>query len=309
MAIALTQTRIVYRQFLASTRLSLINEINSALQVAGWTSTAVTGGYRLLGVSPQGLGIYLYVRDLGHTYFDNPNFLPQVTFNFTSLDGLSVGMDHEIVTGLGTYQVITGCCYLWLSVRGTTFHPAGSHLGGGIPYLPGIAPCEGSIPAAAAPAQVFWCMSDGSNDVGPRNSLILNGTMAHSEALWGTSYCAPGNLIGSVRIPTLTAASAIFGGFDYPSPMLWRNGNFFNIEPMLVWGLANDIEPKIRGQIYDAMIFTKKTAMDVERVADVTGGNFKFINFTHDYTYGGLNLILPTGRSSSGRANYAYFAN
>jgi len=302
MPIALSEGRVIHRLFVAATPAGMVEIINTTLQACDWISTAVTGGYRLQGVSPQGLNIYLYVRDLGHTFQAGPlEFIPQCTFNFETIDGAFIGMDHEMIPTLGTCQIVAGCCYLWVSILGMAFHAGGSHFCGQIPFAPDAAACGEAIPALST-NQCFWASGDSVGDVGPRGALLTNGTMSQSEALWNTDYCAGGSAVGSPRFSCLTWASHVFGGFDLPSLILWRNGDDFELEPTLCWGTSNAAIPQLRTQAYDCMIFTDPVAMDTRQ----TRNGRDYLAFTNLYRFGCLHLIIPTGSFSEG--NYAFIS-
>jgi hypothetical protein len=123
------------------------------------------------------------------------------------------------------------------------------------------------------------------------------------EALFNSAYCAPLNPIGSLRIAALVPAPYIFDGFNLPSPVLWFNGDQMRYEPALVWGDTNATLPNLKAQIWDALIFSKKDAMDHQQV--YAGENY--ISFTNNYQYGSLNLLLPPTFDLNG-GNYSFIA-
>lgn len=305
MPVALTNSPIVYQTFTASSRSVMIEAVNAALKEVGWTSVAVTGGYRLQGVSPQGMQVYLYVRDKGHSFYS-----PQVTYNFQTVDGSITGIDHEIsIDASRTYQILCGVCYSFISNVGSDRPGDGSSFCGGIPFIPGASPCGSVVPASDPPSQSFWAMSDKFGGASPRWSLILAGDQNMCEALWGTDYCAPGNRVGSVRIPALCPANNIGGGFNLPSPVRWHNGDYVTIEPFLVWGLTNTDLAIIRAQIYDAMVFSWIQPAD----KFTTRFGFRWMNYTHNWNNGSLNNIMPAASAvvphpPVRKGNYAFTA-
>lgn len=295
--------------FHASNGPDLVSAISDALQACGWVATPVTDGFRLLGQSPQGMEILLYVRDLGHKF---GAFFPfEVTLQFQTTDFLISGEEHELmIEPSWTYQIIASCCQFFICAVGVVRDVSGSSVCGGIPYIAGAAgPCGGAggqIVVDGLPSQSFWAMGDYNGGGSPRQFLIQGESpfgpdpMVGCEGLWGTDYCAGGNAIGSVRIPALTVAPIIFSALNHPSPIIYHDDSYLTYEPFLVWGTDNTTLPVVRGQIYDALITSKQFDMDTTRVVE----GIPMVNFTHQYLYGALHL---TG-NSEGSGNYAFIA-
>jgi len=300
MPIALTGGRIVHRHFTASTSSVLIENVVSALEACGWVSTVVTNGYRLQCASPQGLNIFLYIRYLAHSF--GLSFGNTVTFNFQTLDAVTTGQDQEIeIIPAATYEIVAGTCQFFLGIVGTATNAGGGSVCGGIPFVPGAAPCGNQIPALSV-NQAFWSMNDFGGGDTPRSSLIVTGSQLNAEALWNDQYSPPDDPVSSVRICCLTVAPSIANGFNLPSPVLWYNGDWFRTEPLLCWGFLAGAIPQIRGQIWDAMVFSKKFAMDVRQNLD----GYAWLNWTDNYRYGGLNLLIPSVDFHGG--NYSFIA-
>lgn len=297
----------IIRSFTVSTGAQLVDEISTTLQNCGWVATLVTDGYQLLGQSPQGMQIYLYVRNLGHKF--GAFFPTEVTLQFKTTDLSISGEEHELlIDSSWTYQIIASRCQFFICALGVLYDVSGSSVCGGIPWIPfAVGTCSDQVIVDGLPTQAFWCMGDHNDGGSPRRFLIEGGSifgphaMTGCEGLWGTDYCAGGNAIGSVRIPTLTTAPLIFGALNQPSPIIYHDDSFITIEPMLIWGTDNTTLPFVRGQIFDAMITSKQFDMDTSRLVD----GVTMINFTHQYLYGALHLIgAPPGTAG----NYAFTA-
>jgi hypothetical protein len=290
MPVALTGAPIVQRHFTANTASLLIENVVQALVFVGWISSTVTNGYKLQCVSPQGLNVFLYIRSLGHRF--SLSFEPTITLNFETLDGTVTGVDQEIeISGANTYQLVAGCCYLALGNLVSSVNTGGGNFIGGIPFVPDAAPCGEQIPALSV-NQAFWSMGDyGGIGYTPRQGLITNGQLSHSEALWNDIYSPPGDPDSSVRFPTLTPAPSIAYGFNFPSCVEFYNPDlFYRIEPLLVWGLEAGHPLKIRAQAWDAMLFCKRSMpMDVITESD----DHDWLCWSDAYLFAGLHLLVP----------------
>lgn len=302
----------VYLQFTPATPADIVAALTGVLTSVGAGVTPVTGGAVFRLTSPQGLLIDLYIRDLGHR-LGLPYGLT-ATLQFVTTDTLISGVEQELVADGRLYQAVAGPSQLFVSLVGVEVENQGGTYCGGIPFFPLASSCSGEIPALAA-TRGFFSMGDfnlgGTIHIGttPRTTLIM-GTdplttdpRTNCEALFNSNYCAPLNPVGSVRIAALTPAPYIFQGFNLPSPVLWFNGDQVRYEPALVWGDTNASLPGIRAQIWDALIFSKKDAMDHQQV--YAGENY--ISFTNNYQYGSLNLLMPPTFDLNG-GNYSFIA-
>lgn len=292
MALAFAGGKIVYGTISGATAASLIADLTNQLLLCGWTDLmAVLGGNRLTAVSPQGLGIYLYIRDKGHQF--SLSYNTTVTLNFLTIDGSIAGQDQELEIGFD-YQAITGMCQLFVSQPGNPGSAGGSNFAGGIPYFPGPVDCSGTLSGIAV-TRGFWSMGDfGSAGAPVRNALIVTGSQDNCEVLSNSIYRGGGSITASLRFPAFTIGSYIFQGFNYPSEMLWyknpdaTQGDFFAYEPLMVW------DGYIQAQAWDSLIFSKKAAADT--IIHQWGDDW--FNWTHNYQFGGLRLRLPAGTAS-----------
>lgn len=287
-----------------TSRADIISMYSALLPSAGWNPTSVSGGVRFRATSPQGFQIDLFVVDLGHHL--GPSFGPTTTLYFQTTDTSITGFQHELVADGRPRNLIVGPSQIFDSLVGVAVENQGGTFCGGIPFFPNPAVCHHEIPAMAT-TRGFWAMSDFNTGVTCRTSLILGTNFSapdsrnNCEALWNSAYCAPGNPIGSVRIPTLTPGPQIFQSFNVNSPTLWYNDDFLRIEPMLVWGINNATLPRIQAEMYDAVIFSKQMSMDVTTHAD----GYDWLSFTDNYLYGSLNLLLPLP-AGGGTGSYSY---
>jgi hypothetical protein len=294
---------IVSTSFVPGSVSDLCDRLAAIMTTTGAGVTTVSGGYKLRITSPQGLLADLYIRDLGHRL--GPSYGLTATLQFVTTDAAISGVEQELVVDGRTRQVVAGPSQLASSFVGVKIENQGGTYIGGIPFFPLVSVCSGEVPALAT-TRGWWSMCDFNLGTTPRDTLIMGHNPSspdgrvNCEALWNSDYCAPGNAIGSVRIPCLTPAPFIFQGFNLPSPVVWWNGDELRYEPALVWGTTNATLPNIRAQIYDGMIFSKQDSMDH---VQMVGGD-RFVSFTDNYLYGSLNLLMSPADYSGG--NYAW---
>ncbi len=276
-----------------------MENVVSALARCGWIISTTADGYKCYCQSPQGLEANLFMEDLGHRL--SLSYHTTITFRFESIDGFYVGQDQEIEIdpGFPQYQIVCGMCQLFISGVGISGpSPGGSSFCGGIPFRPDAAgTCGGQLVSDESVYQLFWSMGDFSGlGSDPRKYLIQANSQENCEALWNLVFSPAGIPISSVRMPAIVPAPYIFQGFNYPSETRWYwSGvdqdlrDFFVYEPLLCWGYSSGYKAEIRAQIWDAGIFSTNTPADTTR--DFFG--YHWLNWTHNYLYGGLNLRIP----------------
>jgi hypothetical protein len=279
---------------------AMLAQISAAFVLANWTSTPITGGYELIGVSPQGYGVKLHVLDSGSGY---------LTWQLKTLTGGGTdGIVHRLAFSTAyTYQMVLCPCGFFVSRPGVTFDVNGSAVCGGALYAPascGLATAIGTI------TELWWSMGDwggspffaaecprqnldtGGGVVGPVYSQCgnLNGTLNASGN--------PSSHIGTPRI--LVLASPDTWAFGTVDPE-WFDGSDLLYEAFVAWGATVDAQIQIRGQIFNAAIRSFPTAMDVTRKWD----GYAWVNYTDNYGVGSLWLITGTATGGS-ICNYAY---
>lgn len=291
--------------------------IAAALASAGWTSAAISGGYTFTGSSPQGLSVGVSIWD--------PGTGSQVRVKFGA-----AGVERRLKVATGyTYQIVCNPCQLFVSRPGVASDVNGSVVCGGVPRVASTM-CSGSSVAESA-TETWWASGDyyGSpfffaanprlqllqyNDEG--NHTSAPGGPRMGEAMWNGNYCAPwsgGSSDGTPEIVTITATEQIdLGGAPggVNSPALWYGDDPLVYDPLICWGTSLTDAPMIRGQIWDAVIVSKSHAMDADQTAEdaLTVSPYDgrtWINFTDQYLWGSLWLMLP-GTTGSGGGNYIY---
>lgn len=316
MGVALSGGPNVYAVFDASTRAAFVANLHTQLVAAGWSAAAITGGWKFTGTSPQGLIVDLSVTD--------PGSGTQVNLQFSSAGG--TGIDRPLRVGAGfLYQVVANPCQLFISRPGLNGDVNGSVVCGGVPWVPSVT-CEGSTVSEAA-SEAWWASSDAWDPFAfaatPRTTLLqyhanhdygsnING--GKGEAVWNGSHCVADREVGMPEIVTVASTEDIDQNYvfhDAQSPTLWYPDQPFLYEPVIAWGTTKTDQPVIRGQIWDAVISSKGYPMDADQKTEPlltvpTYDEFGWINYTHNYFWGSLWLIIGEPGIPAGGANQNY---
>jgi hypothetical protein len=238
--IALSGGAITETPFSAATRSSIIEGLAGALYAVGWTKTPITGGYRCVGTSPQGLSVGVDIWDNGRTYGTPYPIGNQASIQFRG-SGEIVGTEFRLAARDGyTYRVIAGQCQFFVGLEGFRrdysgtgdlhwLMLGGSSVMGGVPWVPATE-CGGNTVADAA-SEAWWAMgeSNSSSASSPpaatlRTSLIMYTTPLNhilpyttpfrrgeiAEACWNGTY-----------LPPLTVDGGTVDGLDDSVGWLW----------------------------------------------------------------------------------------
>lgn len=282
---------VVYRTFPAQTSASaLVGLLKSALVAAGWTSSAISGGFKLSTASPQGFAVAVNITDLGG---------PQVG---VQMSGSVNGFLHKIAwePDLNTirpygYQIVANPCNFFISRPGVASDPDGSAVSGGIPFV------ASNCGVGSGPTEVWYSFGDSANspffaNMNPRIAIDTGGLggflLGSQEGCFnGTLYTF--NDWSSPQILRYSSAQAGFG------TTLWADGTDLLYEPLVAWPLTDGGDVEIRGQVYNAAVRSSSTAMDTTNSWD----GYNWMAYTNSYQDGTLWLL--TGQSEL-LVNYAY---
>ena len=279
----------------------VFENVRDTLLSKGWVSVSGSSPYTWLEcTSPQGLVSRLRMRSYIDSYWGS-----LVEFSFGKA---YQGMSYVVKETDGSFQIVANCCQFFLSTVGVESSRDGSNFSCGIPFVPPL-----SIPYG----ECWWASGDGIKSVFYygltfRKSLLHKSYEAGTidllsrDAYFNSMYCGGFN-IGSPRIETLVCAYSIdyspieqLANATYLShkayPLYLRKGIYL---PALVsWGDTNLGQHKVRGVLWDAMVCTAPAVLDSVLMYDAQN----WINFTHEFYYGSLYLLLP----ELGTGNYTY---
>lgn len=266
---------------------NLFNNTVSFLESCGWIKTT-SGIYTYLScTSPQGFTSKVRLQN------DSGWFGNYVKFTFGAV---SQGNTYLVNSAEQTYQIIGNQCQFFLSRPGISTSSAGSVVCGGVPF----------VPPSTTPGEYWWACGDSTNIYGfPgasfRYSLLLNSFKGGSTSLYREAYSDDKHCIGSglgtLRLETFTGAGEIEYQGNIANTIYFNDASIY-IPAILAWGETVNSTPKIRGIIWDAMVGTAPATLD----SIMTYNGSSWINFTDEYYYGSLYLLMPT--PSSG--NYTY---
>lgn len=258
---------------------SFLADLDLLLRRANWGSTPITDGYEYTIVTPQALTATLRIWDPHET----DQGVPYVYLQFQP-DGIR----HRIgFNSTRSYRVWANCCQIFLAVPGVTGRlPYWNTVAGGIPYTPNVAEnmgsaCEAAFGQGNYVTDIWWSCGSGDSSAYAacsfRNELNnwsypgsqwyttpSNGYMSQSTHYNGTLQASTDGILypPETQLRCLSLQNAGFLPWHnlYDSPHTYFvSGRPLLLEPYLAWG--NPI-PKLRGQIWDAMVVTKSYSVD-----------------------------------------------
>jgi hypothetical protein len=274
-----------------ATRADLVNAFVGVLVEVGWTATAIAGGFRCLGVSPQGYSVYADIWD------DGTRLTVQlVSFVYGSP---TTGYGHPLRFDASLmWRIVAHPAGFAISRPDTSGDVGGSCVLVGIPRVP-----DGcGLAAAQTIAEAWFSFGDGGwspffTQSGPRRNLDI-GTDAHGNqtgCVNGVIYplAAPGDFSGAgwsePQIVRQSSADADNGGPGATnSRPLWYDGTDLLYPALVAWGDAPEYPVKVRGQVYNAAVRSSSTARDALKSWD----EIDWINYTDSYYWGALWLML-----------------
>jgi hypothetical protein len=327
---------------------SLIAALDAIVVSAGWERLGVFGnGYEYLVTSPQLLTCHcrIYKPD----EWVSGALVHAIAIQILSTDGNRLGRKHPIyfhgqaAADYTQLSVWANKCQLF-TYRPGIGPPTGSSedpgwcFHGGIPFSPALiiagAECSPNpaLPLTAC-AEMWWSASEGQGAGGYTgrpclrntlrlfdgysvcyNGLLQSRTLAASEPLARN----PGSPLIPFAIPGIPGSSR-FAGPTCPG-LVWTDGQTpLYLDPLIAWGESLGSRPIIRGQLWDAVVGTKRVVYDASVTLgtnDSTGLPMVWSN----YMYGGessgdglahipsLLLLIDPGNQTSGDVieNIAY---
>lgn len=315
MGFAASNRPITYSTFPTDNISQIINGLHTRLTSVGWTSVAITGGYKYTIQAPDStLVAKVKIHDDGFGL---------ATVQFMSFDETRLGYTHKIAPSPGRIlQVWANCCQLFTSIRGGIAPGVPlevisnlSTVAGGILYVPKDLLGECGVDAGPALANEIWWSNGDTSIFDSSNFRWIT-----SPKAW--SACYNGNLM--VADPStysnLNSLRLIPVGITLPWPGVFGivpRTKFYNsteplwFEPILCWGQGPSYDgiSRWRGQIYDAVQGSLYAPID-DRI--VTQG-FEFINYMGDppnhidsTRMCSLYLLIGEAGGVGGGAGYMY---
>lgn len=264
-----------------------------------------------------------YVYDRNVT--SSSHKLSQVRLSSTDDPDVQLSENGVEVKADRRFRVVANRCQFFVYVEGAAADPWGSVVAGGIPWVPSSEVCGDEVPAVPA-NEVFWSSQDGGLSVNttPRTSIVKEGHYStwyddmdphqYSKTIFDANGWnrSDGSFNGQTTLGSQVEANDdegqfrmislappdhwdfvinAFDGKALVNSMLWAGAErTMKLEPLIAWGPANDAEPRIRGQLYDAWIITGQVPMDTVRRFD---GNY-WLAFSNLVKFGTLWLLVPS---------------
>lgn len=294
-----------YSTFTPTSKSNFIDILKNKFASRGWISAAITNGYRLHGKSPQNYDVYLDIWDPGNIWWTTP-----IALRLKSYFADIYGATHYLqFSGGRAYQLHVSRCQFFISVPGMSSDAWGSAACGGIPHM--TDECGRSEDPVT---EVWWSMGDTFSNpffiaASPRTNLR---TFVPNTFTWTSpcTGCYNGVVITGID-PRWSGVPQIFpiqsAATENPlltdnSHPLWVDGTALRYVAQIGWGDAYDKPAKIRGQLYDAVIQSKVSAIDTEETFD----GHDWICYTNSWYWGNLWILKGTGAVSGDLWNYCY---
>jgi len=278
---------------------ALVLALAQAFVDAGWTATAITGGWRLRTHNKQALEVYVDLWDNGTS----------ISLQLSSTSTAAVGYEHKLAPGR-VYQICACASGFFISSPGLAADPGGSAVCGGIPYL---AKTSDMGDQSLGINEVWFSFGDayGSPFAYAENPRVNLDTDLGNANGGGWQWNQVGCVNGVVHplpdytfsVPQILRRSSLApdqGNKAMDSHPLW-NGEIPIWYPAFVgWGDESNSQIRVRGQIYNAVVISATAAMDTVASWD----NGTWMAYTHNYFWGTLWLLK--GVASGGISNHAY---
>lgn len=279
------------------TRTALVNDLAAVLKSVGWTEVSITGGFRLLGVSPQGYSVYADIWDNGVS----------VSVQLVSTQSAAQGYEYHLEFPGTTYvwQIVAHPCGFAISRTDQDFTPGGTSVFAGIPQ----ASQNCGIAAALPITEIWFSFGDyiaspfftGTNPVtnldigdgrfGGNQTACLNGTLYPFDP---ANWSEPQIIRQSSGAPDSDS--------DQPdSHVQWYDGTDLLYPAFIAWGTGPDEPLMIQGEIYNAAV----RSLPVPRYSERTWDELDWIAYTDEYFWGALWLVIDVPAAST-LGNVAY---
>src|SRR5262245_8529454 len=281
--------------FVPTNKQTLINNVETQLLAAGWTTVSGSGTTNLLmqsATTPQGYAIRIRLKDNAGTC---------VTFSLESTDGALTGGNSTTVggayinpgAGAVTFRIVANKhqAFIWTSPSSV----ARGFAAFGVPYVPSF---------LSTVTRVGWMMGnvafDTDTTVRPswRTTLQLtvnSNTMGFSamqvmcnSSLWSLNNNSALQQLGALLCPVYESVyvnATTMNTLAYR----WQDLSALLIDPLVAWGEANaGAEAMFKGQLWDAVISTDAYGADLTSTFDT----HNWITLTDNNTGASTNAPL-----------------
>jgi hypothetical protein len=245
--------------FNATSRLAIVNALETALLAAGWTGVSGAGTANVLLASATtptaNNNIRVRLQDTGS------GNCAQIKFENALGTKVSQAFFLLFAAGGKTYRVIANKYQAFVMTPGSS--ASREFVAWGVPYLPSF--LHGVITGEFA-----WMTGNGTTDIDTtaRNSLRtglgcwVNQHQMQSFLLNGTLWNAASdnnNYAGALSLCVVQPHNSP----QFTAPVVWHDDSQTICEPLIAWGLTAGTDPmKIRGQLWNAVVLGDAWAGD-----------------------------------------------
>jgi hypothetical protein len=318
MPIAFSRSRIIVTTAPGTSIALLRSGLNTALTDAGWVGSSVTGGFKYVITTRQGLQAACWIRDLGTA----PLGVSCLSVHFGSVDGSVMGKEHLLPCNSlrETYQIIANECQMFVALEDT--YATGPALETGFGGLPYYAVC-GGVPYVPFDVELSECGAEpdvteawwASGSPHGFRSEYQHPDGEYSSCWNGEAQAGGGALESRLRLAPLAHPEYDFA-YDARDPQLtqWADGSPVFTDPLLLWGSPVAL---VRGQIWDAMLGSQRAALDAAITTNETdpdtgveyAGEFHWRNYLYSpgmESYYSALYLLTQPADDFILSNYAY---
>jgi hypothetical protein len=257
MGISYSGKRIVYRKIRAGSSATMRADLDAALLDAGWQHVrAVDNGFVYELTSPQAFHARCLIQDQGGG---------SLVVQFMAVDESILGFVHHLIWDVAPgYQIVAGCCQMFLSVPGYAategpFHSSCT-VAGGIPCLPPDTGTECS--ALGTPSKTltdcWWSCGNGDDVFSARPDFRAARLCDGPWSCW----CGCRNGVLTLPIPNSTGQLCYFSMTPTNNiggpPAVVKYGN---LQPLLLNAFVGWLWT-IQGTLWDAFLVSNAQILD-----------------------------------------------
>jgi hypothetical protein len=253
--------------------------LDAIISLCALSKTSVTGGYKYLFQSPDGLQMKLWVQDLG----DHSVQGSFIRFTPTSADETQTGQIQVIIYDGRTYEAWCNCCQFFISPFGDPGTQSFVSFACGIPALESqTGPCSGG--QSVTVTNLWWSSGSGNGAFGGasnfRNSRYASG--AYTAAYNSNLYVATGNTDPqSLSLIPLCTPINVDGYLSPPDTLRYITDVGLRIDALIAQG------SQVFGQLWDAHLLTSLATLDSQVIlTDEDSNNNPFSTTWTCWNYG-----------------------
>lgn len=259
------------------------------------------GGYVFQSqLTPQGFQCEVRVGDDGLYSESYPGAQSKATaIQMGGVGFTDPGMVHTM-PNIGKelrYRIVAHPFQLFIYVIGIStridvngYGAGGSNYMGGVPF---VDPSNLRVTTG-----IWWDMSntDGGMSAGPSfRGSIEAGTGSYSSHFNGVTKGIQAAGIGGVRLLPVLGANTYNYGTLWDQGNIWMNGAYSVTDPNIAWGDSYSSWPKVRGKLWDALIF--QCGLNLGLVKSM--GGYVWENITDNGWRGSLCLIVSRNNTTT----------